>query len=95
MPNGKPAVPEEKRKERKGHKEAKQEGKRQYPVFPCFPESSLVFFPQFQKEKHPILPVREGRKNDPNRSIIRKHRVPEEKKKERKGKKEAKKEGQF
>ena len=95
MLDGTPAVPEEKRKERKGNKQAKKEGKTRYPVFPCFPESPLVFLPQFRREKQPILPVREGRENDPNRSIIRKHRVPEEKRKERKGKKEAEKEGQF
>ena len=39
--------------------------------------------------------VHKGRKNTPNKTVIRKHRVPEENQKERKGQKEAEKEGQL
>jgi len=81
MPNGKPTVPEETRKTRRGNPEAKKEGKRDI-LFSSFSRISPGVIPAVPEGTHPKLPVHEGRKNDQNMSIIRKHRVPEEIRKE-------------
>ena len=97
MPDENNAVTEEDQKEGQEGKSGSRKGRTNttsnFPLY--FSESSQVFPPQLRKEIHPMYLVRKGKRNNPNITITRKHRVPEEKRKEGKGQKEAGKGGQL